>query len=708
MADADKFGTVTYQGIPCVEGSFTLTPGMTADSGSVVIVVKAPHKMTLEVKRPMFHTVLPAAEEPARFTMVDSVIDGASFTLYAKGTLVFTSPKGDITLHNIYVKDEGVVEESSFLAPGGEDRNDRISFVRLHLCDERMWWGRRGFIFGTFNKVGSDSKHIAATGVPGTSDGRAFTLPELIDIGLASLCTHPERGEIKTDLALEDFQPINKNPRFQNPLDFLTDLLGEIRLLLCRQIDGVVDFCTLGAGQDPDRDFIPKELLLDDRVILGHNYGADANLLYAQYPTTEEVEIEFPGDGAMVLPDPRTMEFVPWREALPYYGIGVEDFKKIPMLTKDEVTYASRFTKVYMKSGFRPDDKIPTFIGRLGGKAPQAEAHRRAQLLVQHAFKAFRIPKEKMHLLPFEDALLSTDVDGPLSPICRVKSFTYFNQTEDQLTFGIKMSRRYWVNAVEAYELYAEDGDFSLQGHTGMVFFHKGPMGKMYGKDTAGKRLDPPLATPTRVVVPGVFDLPRESMYLDPPESIYLLVAHTLRGTRDLRSYPGRRSKFPAAVAEVHLQERSSPEDHFMVAYDKDGKKMDVDDADRLYPEMHQMVGMRKMYAIRNPNGSEIRDERLLEEAGRIIKPLVAQTPTTKGRHRKGYGLYNIKVDGVVTQVVWSVDRNGVATTEILTGCLRTSVSRGNLSIADRSTQVQASAEPQGTGSETVLNRIPG
>jgi len=694
------FSTVTYQGLPCAEGTFSVTPGMTPDNGSVLIYVQNPEKMKLETLRPMNRFNEPPRVEPAKFAMIGSAIDGASLTLYAVGTLVL----GDMKIEQVWVRDEGVVEESSFLT---EDGTTKISRVRIHLCDPRIWGGRRGFVFGTFNKLGVDGKHIASTGVPGTSDGRAFTLEEVIDVGLAALPFPNERGTIEGSVATNDFRPVNKEPRFQNPIDFLTDLLADVKLLFCRQIDGTVDFYEHGSGQNPDTQFIPKDLLLVDRCILGHDYSPDSTLLYAQYPTMEEVEVEFDGASCMVLPDPRDGKFKFWLDMLPYYGFTEEAFKKQPLLENRGVEVALKFTRAYTKR-MRADDAIPTFMARQGRNAAAAEAIRRANLINEHAFKAFQLPAAKMNLLPFEETLVSSDENGPLSPRIRIQSFRFRDRTDEQATsFGVKIPRRYWANAAEPFELQSDNGEFTIQSRTGMIFFHRGPQGFVYGKDEKGKRIDPPLDTDTRIVVPGAFELPAQSMYLEPPGKIFLLVARTHRGLRDLRSYPGRRSKFPPAAAAIQLQERSSPEDHFMAAFDVNGKKMDVDEADKLFPEVHQMYGARRMTSIQDGIATGIRDEKLVEEAERTIKPLLAKAPSLRGRHRKGYGIYPVKVDGVVTQVVWSVDADGVPTTEILTGCLRTSISPSTLSVMDKQTQVQATREPQGSSSPTNLGRMP-
>lgn len=691
-------GAVTYQGIPCRSGSFSVTPGMTPDVGFVTILVRNPEAMRLVTFRPMFSRGRMTDQPRASFSRYKDtgMLDGSSLVLNSFGALVCDSQAGRVVYNNVWIADEGVAEEQSMLDVDG---TTRIAVIRITISDERMWWGRRGYVFGSFNKTGVDGKHLKATGKDDA--GTPFSLPDLLEMGLQNTGPQNPLGELKVDLPLEDFTPKDKEPRFSGPVDFLQDVVEELRLMPCKQVDGVVDFCSPGVGADPTEEIIPREYIIHDLVTRGHDYSPDTILLYAQHPTVEEVEIQFSGQESMVLPDPRDGEFRPAYEMLKYYNILPAVFESIPCLVKTgrQISEVARGLRGYVqglpvgKPAAAGGDFIPSVFNRQPKDLRKREALRRANLLVQYAFKAFQLPKAKMHLLPFEETLLSTDKKDPADTglgeprpiICRVQSYTNRSEREaasvDNPWGGRKM---YWVNWGEPVELLSGQGGFRLEGRTGLLIFTQ-TVGKLYRRMSDGSVVEIPDETPTtNPGNSGVDGQPFDVFSLRPPTSIYLHVAHQLRGTRDLRSAPGTRTKFPSQVAEIQLQERASPEDHFQIGYDRNGREiLRLDEIDETYPEVHQMVGARKMRTVNSPANTAA-DEEISEQAERIVRPLFAKTDGNTSRRIKGYGIYTPKIDGVVTQVRWDVSEEGVATTEILVGSLRRKLGPGMMSFAEK------------------------
>ena len=131
-------GRAYYQGLSCLSADFSNTPGLTADSGSVTILIRNFSKVKFEIKRPMFSparpgddSARPGDDSPSRTPDTTNtgdsdyigVMEGNGLVFQQAGDLIFSDGLGGgVTIKGVYIREDGIEEIEQF---EGEDIHGR-------------------------------------------------------------------------------------------------------------------------------------------------------------------------------------------------------------------------------------------------------------------------------------------------------------------------------------------------------------------------------------------------------------------------------------------------------------------------------------------------------------------------------------------------------------------------------------------------------
>lgn len=689
-------GSVSYQGFPCVRGEFTLTPGMTPDSGQVLMLIRNFERTRLEIERPMFSSQREeTAPDASLISVAAGVINGEELVLRQSGSLNFQSALGGVTLTDVYIREDGLEEVTRF--PSEVGTPGPVSLVRVQLVDERDWWGRLGFVFGVFNKRGVDSGIVDATRNPQTN--KPWTIWELTKLGVANLPSrHVTFGGIYlTGEAEKELPTLSMIAQFRNPADFLEQIARDTHTIPVLTRGHKFEFWSLGRlrGDLPTID--PKYIVSEQRILLP-DYSPDQVLVHAEHPTIVQEELTLLPREHMMLRDPRNNQLRVWTDVLGFYGMSHFDLYRI--LSIPNVDASGRREKMqdtiekYLRTRRIPGDVIsPQWAELLPEDAIKAEAAMRASYLFEDAGRKFRIQEKDFSKLPLFEMLLQ-EREADITP----KTSTPDEDENDAIIVSAPIRATFLNGIVEVIDpkkvdpnstvapfhnfsnpsstttLEAGAGAFSMDTRVGVIRFQE-PIGQFYFETPDGSRIMPLPPRVADVPLPWDRNYMKENLFRIPPERLALTVAYTRRGNRDIRESPGKRSRIPAEIQEANLSHVESMEDYYLVAYTPQGE-VPVDKVG--FPALAQVEGGRYIDVRNAVTAGAIAkaNTKLKEDARKLSKGLFNPDRMYKGYVLEAAGFYGVDPDGVIMQVGWSVDTDGYARTTVVAGSPR-SLGRG-------------------------------